>query len=61
MLGSHLKLTRNVVRHKLTEEGIILVINQIVKPDSASDKDLFYLIYFFYFTEHMSILCVIYL
>ena len=42
MFGCHLKLSAYVMFHQLSEKRIVLIRQQIVKPDSGTDKDLFY-------------------
>ena len=42
VLGRHLQLAGHMVFHQLTEEGFVLVAEQIVKADAAADKDLFH-------------------
>ena len=42
MLRGHLQLTGDMVFHQLTEEAVVLVRQQIVKPDAAADKHLFH-------------------
>ena len=45
MLGRYLELARGVVRHKLAEERIVLVENEIVKSDSRAHEHLLYAFY----------------
>ena len=41
MLGRNLKLTADMVLHKLSEKGIVLIPEQIIIPYARTDKDLF--------------------
>ena len=42
MLRGHFQLAGDVVLHQLPNEGIFFVCQEIVKPDTAADKDLFH-------------------
>ena len=59
MLGRNLKLTRNVMRNKLTEEGIVVIVDKVIKANTRSYKHLFDTRKRLYLTKKMSILAVI--
>ena len=56
MLGSNLELARGVMCNELTEEGVILIKNKIIKSDSRAHKDLLYALDALYLAKHMRIL-----
>ena len=59
MLGSDLELSRHMVCHKLTEEGIILVIHQVIKSYTRADKHLLNPIYLLYLKEQTGVFRVV--
>ena len=42
VLRGHLQLAGHMVLHQLLKEGIVRVCHQVVEPDAAADKHLFY-------------------
>ena len=59
MLGCDLELTRYVMLYELSEEGVVVVVHQIVKSDAGANEHLFNLIDLLYLAKHMSVLGVI--
>ena len=59
MLGRDLKLTAYVVLNELAEEGVVLVVQQIIKSNPRTDKYLFDLGELFDFLDKLYVFGVV--
>ena len=59
MLRSNLQLTAHMVLTKLPQEKTVFICQQIIKPDTGSDKDLFYLRKFSQLSEKSNVITVV--
>ena len=59
VLRSNLQLTAHMVLTKLPQEKTVFICQQIIKPDTGSDKDLFYLRKFSQLSEKSNVITVV--
>ena len=55
MLGRNLKLTRYVVGYELTEEGIVVICDEVIKAYTRAHEYLFYALDLLNLGEHMRV------